>query len=248
MEQILEQIKNKLDVLDQRSERIENKLSNCHEELKKLTLENAELREENIKLKEQVMEQDDRLDLLEKETRKKKIVIQGIQDSQEECDLELKEKIRTVLRKIEVQINIENETQEVIRLGRYGNGRTRPVLIELNTWNKKWEIMKSAKKLRDFKDLKIWITEDYSKKVREQRKTLLDHMKKARANGQKAVISYNKLIVNGDSYTTEQIKDETAKKKGRLASQRSPQTDNEERVQQVRKLDSRKTDTSFSKN
>ncbi|KAF5296553.1 hypothetical protein FQA39_LY12471 [Lamprigera yunnana] len=59
-----------------------------------------------------------------------------------------------------------------------------------------------AKKL---KGTNIWISEDYSKQVQKQRKLLLPYMKKARTKGNKANFDQNKLIINGERYTLEQI-------------------------------------------
>lgn len=53
-------------------------------------------------------------------------------------------------------------------------------MVEVISWNKKFGIMRSAKNL---KGQNIWITEDYTKKLQEQRKILIQHMKIAREEG-----------------------------------------------------------------
>lgn len=247
MEELMKGIQDKLDRMDKRSERIETKIDTFQKELQNVKQENIRLKEENKELCTKITEQENRIEILERESRKKKIIVKGIQETEEESELILKEKIRKMLQKIEIPINMETETWEVRRIGRIFQDRKtpRPIIIEFASWNKKMEVLKAAKKL---KGSDIWISEDYTKQVQQQRKILIGHMKEARSKGYRANISYNKLIINGEYYNTEQVHhyadheeeqqdqgEGDMKKKGRTMSQRSPTVQSEEDPERLKK-------------
>ncbi|KAL3268662.1 hypothetical protein HHI36_007765 [Cryptolaemus montrouzieri] len=71
----------------------------------------------------------------------------------------------------------------------------RPVLTELRSWNIKAEIIKAAKNL---KGTKIYMKENYSKDILQNRKHLFKIMMEARDKGQRKIIKYDKLIINGE--------------------------------------------------
>lgn len=248
MEEILQDIQNKLEKMDKRNERIENKMDVIYGEIQEIKSENAKLKEENETLKKKNTEIENQMEIMEKEIRKNKIIVQGIKEMENESDLSIKENIRKMLTEIGMEINMENETREVRRIGKKIQNRDipRPILIEFASGSKKIEVLKAAKKL---KGSDIWISEDYSKQVQEQRKLLVPHMKEARTKGNKAILRHNKLIINDESYTIEQIEKQTddnqttrrqrnygkigntredeSKKNGRTVSQRSPANGNE---------------------
>lgn len=236
MEELLEKINEKLEKLEameEQGKRIETKIDLFQKELQNVKDENQKLIIENGKLKQQVIEQNKRIEMLDKEVRRKKIVIKGIEEAEEESRLMIQEKIRCMLRDMGISINIEGEISEIKRIGQVFQGRKgpRPVLVEFVSWNKKMEVLKASNTL---KGSEIWISGDYTKQVQEQRKFLIQRMKEARAKGYSATIKQNDLIVNGERYTIKQLENlkgdnntegkgtEEMKKKGRTSSQRSP--------------------------
>ncbi|KAJ3628559.1 hypothetical protein MTP99_015858 [Tenebrio molitor] len=48
--------------------------------------------------------------------------------------------------------------------------------------------------------------EDFTKKVKEERKQLIPHLKQAKQEGHKALIKYDKLIIEGKPYGAEYFK------------------------------------------
>ncbi|KAK4877387.1 hypothetical protein RN001_009893 [Aquatica leii] len=67
-------------------------------------------------------------------------------------------------------------------------------------------ILKNAKTL---KGTDIWINEDYLKEVQEERRRLIPYMTEAKNKGYKALIRYDKLIINNETYRTKDLeKDE----------------------------------------
>lgn len=137
------------------------------------------------------------MESLEKQIRRKNLIIKGIVDEEKEEELITKEKVEAVLSKMGIKIEIESETEEIRRIGKYIEGRARPVIIKLMKFNKKIEILKNSNNL---KGTEIWIDEDYPKEVQEERRQLIPIMKTAREQGQKAQLRYNKLIINNELY------------------------------------------------
>ncbi|KAK4875437.1 hypothetical protein RN001_011859 [Aquatica leii] len=134
--------------------------------------------------------QEKRIRILEREVRKKNIVIKGIKYNEQEN---------------------EKETQEKV--------------------NAKNEYFKNAKTL---KGTDIWIDEDYPKEVQDERRRLIPYMKEARNKGYKALIRYDKLIINNETYRTKDLEKDEEHENGetsdksrqkRTVNERSPESD-----------------------
>lgn len=243
MEEFLEHLKGKLD-------RIEGKLDNMSEEMGEIKRENREMRQENKQLKAELNEVNKRVEILEREIRKKNLVIHGLQETDNEEPQMLQRKVQEVLIKTGVQIK-EEELSEVRRMGILKNNKARPTFVQLASGKKRTEILKGGHNL---KGSNVYINEDYSKEIQTQRRELIYHMKKAREQGNNAKINYNKLTINGEVYTIEQVrnwtKNETEKEmeterinKGRTISQRSPSEERQrEKILKITQTRSRSTD------
>lgn len=72
-------------------------------------------------------------------------------------------------------------------------------MVTFVAFKTKMKIWENKNKL---KDTRIWIEEDYPKKVNEERKKLRPHLIEARKKGQHAIIKYNALIINGEKNRT----------------------------------------------
>jgi len=239
MLKLLQDINSKLDTIEDRNDRMEKKLDKYQEEMNKLKDVNAKLLNENELLKQGLTEQEKRIEKLEREIRKNKIVIHGVEEQKEESDMQIKEKIRVILTEMDVSINTEEELTQIRRLGKEYEGRIRPIMIEVRSWNKKIEIFNATKKLRG---TKIYFEEDFSKEIIKQRKELIVFMKQYRKEGHHAILKYNNLLINGQKFSLDNLKqieqqeneDETHKsegtKKGRTLSQRSPENDGSEEL------------------
>lgn len=82
------------------------------------------------------------------------------------------------IKEIENETDMENVIKEIRRIDiKMKNGTTpRPNLMKFVSGSKKMEVLKAAKR---FQGSDIWISEDYSKQVQEQRKKLAPYMKEA---------------------------------------------------------------------
>lgn len=181
-------------------------------------------KQENVQLKKQLIQQEQKIKEIEQEIRRKNIVIKGLEDREDEMGEEINQKLKKIFIKMEVKIDDNIDIEEVRRIGKYKRGTNRPILMKMARSKKKFEILKQTKTLRG---TDIWIEEDYTKEVQEERKLLIPHLKEARQKGYNARLRYNKLIINKEVFTIqdfvqeEQVETTTDKK--RTLSERSPE-------------------------
>lgn len=193
----------KMEKVEEMFGRIELKLHDMDGKLEYITKEMTALKLENKELKENAEKQEKRIELLEREVRRKNLVVKGVVDEEREGETDTQEKIVSVLQKIGVGIDVNNEVEEIRRIGRYEARRTRPILIKLVTFNKKQEVLKNATKL---KGSDIWINEDYPREIQEERRKLFPKLKQAREKGYRAHIRYNKLIIDNKASESEDMR------------------------------------------
>lgn len=164
------------------------------------------------------------MEIVEKQIRRNNIVIQGIEDGGND---NVKDKVKELFTRIGADVKIEKDITEIIRLGPYNPAKKRAVLVKLNGWEQKMKIYNQTKKL---KGSNIWINDEFSRKVIQDRKELIPRLKEARDKGHSASLRYNKLIIDGVSYGIEdmsRIEPEIQESKKRATSEWSPQNDNQ---------------------
>lgn len=183
VKEMFQQIKSKLDMMD-------GKLEILNKEMKELKQENAELKAKTEK-------QEQRMEILEREIRRKNLVIKGICDDENEEKIKTEMKVETMLQKIGVKIDQKTDIDEVRRIGRYQTETKRPILLKLMKESKRTEILSKAKGL---KGTEIWIDQDYPKEVQKERKELIPQLIEARQKGYMAQLRYNKLIINKEVF------------------------------------------------
>lgn len=84
----------------------------------------------------------------------------------------------------------------------YQIGKTKTVILELNSFKKKTELLKNGNKL---KGSGVFISPDLTREDRLLHKALYHHLKEARSRGKNPQIRGNKLIVDGRAYTLEEL-------------------------------------------
>lgn len=165
--------------------------------------------------------QEIRIDGLEKHIRKRNIMIFGVEETENSyVDLE-----NIILQIINTVIGIpllRAEIETVRRLGR-NDGKTRPIVLTLTTTGKKILLLKGKKKLEK---TNYYIKEDFPPKVLEKRKELQPELQKARDEGKRAIIKYDKLIItenkNKNSTNTYQNKNKRNMSRSPENIQREP--------------------------
>lgn len=202
-----------------------NKIDMVDKKLDPLTtrLDNVEIKVENNSKKIESCDKE-----MEREKRKRNVIIFGIEVDEEENYLSLEEKVRNLIRE---KMNITILSTEVDSIRRFGNvqNNKRPIIMSLTTWKRKMELISNG---RHLKGTGIIIKEDFPKEVQQIRKALYDEMMEHRRNGRKAFIKYDKLIVDGiemnekqqDEEVVEMMEEDTEKGGGNEKGKRKADT------------------------
>lgn len=166
----------------------------------KTGMEMVRLKEENENLKRTSKMQNDRLQRIERGLKAKNLVFNGIPEPNDECNV--KEIIHQIINeKLEVACN-EDDIESVERLGAKGK-YPRTVHVKFRKELLRNTVIKNRKEL---KGTSIFIDEDFPYEVRQERKILREVLKSKKQCGQNGYIRYNKLIIDGEEYTVEDIK------------------------------------------
>ena len=190
----------KLGILEENWEKLRKELMD--ETISKVR---TELGEELIKtttkhVMEQIKEEN------EKEKKKENIIMYNVKESRKERPEErIKDDSDLVSDIIEHSLETTDyNIEQVIRLGKAENGRTRPLLVKLRTEKQKWNVIKNAKKLKNATNddrKKIGIALDMTEKERELEKKLRAELKRRRDNGETGLyIKNGKLIKAREDY------------------------------------------------
>ena len=158
-------------VINEKLTSIEEKFEDCKAELEKL------IKKENEEVKIIFTEEGERLENLEKETRKRNIVIKGLDDTADDT-VDLQMKIEELIARMGVSLNVGLDKNEIFRLGKFIEGKIRPVLVKLQSFDKKIAIYQNSKKL---KVSNIWVDDDATKAVQDKRRRLISHLKSSSA-------------------------------------------------------------------
>lgn len=129
-------------------------------------------------------------------------VLIASQTRREDCERKVLEFCSNVL-KIEnaadvIQIDVAH------RVGRFVRGKNRPVVARFMNTSSKMRV-KSALRNIDLRQTPFNVSEQYPNSVLNRRKELIDVMKMARRDGNRAVLVRDKLFINGQLYVPKPV-------------------------------------------
>ncbi|KAF2894726.1 hypothetical protein ILUMI_11450 [Ignelater luminosus] len=110
------------------------------------------------------------------------LVIKKVINGEQGTWHEIKEQTGKILQHINVNINMKAEVDELRRIAKHKAGRYRSILLKLTPVNKNLQILKETKALRG---TDIWIEEDYTKHILEEKKLLIPELKETRKKDHK---------------------------------------------------------------
>lgn len=90
------------------------------------------------------------------------------------------------------------------RVGAPKEGYDRPLIVKFLNYKTKCEVLGNAFKLKQLKDQKIWIEEDFSPRIQFVRKQLRDFARANRQPNDKMKISFDKLLLKNRRYRYDQ--------------------------------------------
>lgn len=188
-------------------EEIKEMMRNIFEEIKEMRKENKEyqedmklIKQENEKLKleienlrnriEKMETIEQKVEKIEQDKRKNNLVITGLKINAKNNE-EIKQKTELFLNEhIQAEINIKKayKTNDMM------------IVVELEDFEKKLEILKRKGKITYFKDNKIYIDSDLTENERKIQKELRDKAKIEKEKKNRVKIGYQYIIINGQKW------------------------------------------------
>lgn len=152
----------------------------------------GQILQEVVGVREKMEKNTSRLDFLEKEKRKRNLLVFGVEEKEDETMRDLEETIMEIARIIKSDLRLV-EVDYISRMGKKKNdGKNRPVILSLTTLRRKIEMIANKKYL---KDTNYYLKEHYTKEIVEKRKVLNKEVMKLREEGKYAVVKFDKLVV-----------------------------------------------------
>ncbi|KAJ2941255.1 hypothetical protein O0L34_g3452 [Tuta absoluta] len=152
-----------------------------------------EMQEKQRESEEKIAMLENKLEKFTNEQKKRNLVFHGMKQEKKW------EKEAEILKIINKEMNIKLSEEEICHTKVLGKSQNAPLLIQLTTQKKKVQILKNKKLITSEG---VYVTEDFSKKIREERKNLQEKLKEERTKGNLAYIKFNKLIVKEKSDQT----------------------------------------------
>lgn len=160
------------------------------------------MQNENIAVKNELKRKDRAIDELEKETKKKNLVISGLT---EEINENLFLKVINVIQAICYQFS-QDDIDCTYRVGTTQSAKTREVIVELYSRYVKEEVLKGRKKLRESELTRnIWINEDLPPRTRKSKGLMRDIMRRANEKQIPCTMSGDKLTCNNITYDVQYL-------------------------------------------
>lgn len=157
------------------------------------------LKEDNELLRKENNDQNEKIRRIMRGLRARNVVFEGVEERQDEMNAE------NLVHKIIVEkLAIDCKYDDIAcaeRLGSQGN-YSRPIHVRFRNESIRNIVMKNRKKL---KGSTIFIDEDFTPEVREERRMLREILKKEKQAGQNGYIKYDKLIIDNESHTAKDI-------------------------------------------
>ena len=172
---------------------IKTELRELHDEVADLRKENDSLKQENVDLRSCLQEMDVKIDDLECRSRRNNLLFYGLSRFENESHQDLEQTVQEFLTdRLEL-----SESVSFDRVHRVSDRPNSPVIVRCCSYKDKITIMKAKGKLRGSK---VFISEDFSLRVRSIRKVLAPHLKTAKQAGKRATMVFDHLIIDGKKF------------------------------------------------
>ena len=137
----------------------------------------------------------------DKVLREANLVVTGLDDVKEETEEVTREKVEEVLQKgLRLAPSGHGSVHHAVRLGKYAEGRKRPVLVKCKSSAGAGEVLKSRSSLKDAEGFGgVYVNPDRTPEERERVRKAVAEMKKLRAEKKEAYVTLQgDLVVVGE--------------------------------------------------
>ena len=170
----------------------QTKVKELEKDLQAVKLELQKAKNDNTTMREHIIK-------TEAQERRNNLIFEGcaekVGENREDC-------LDIVYKILGEQMEIDNPTSIVIdrchRMPAQSNQKAKPIILKVHYFSDREKIWNSRGKL---KGSGIWINEDYPVEIKKRRQILQPIMRKARQDGLRSSLSYDRLYVAGKMYT-----------------------------------------------
>ena len=158
-----------------------------------LKQENDDLRTENSRLLSRMEEIERKTDDLEDRSKRNNIIVHGIARDKNEKGSDCEALVREmIVDKLELTGDFEFD-----RVHRINSKENSPIVARFTFYKDKETVLKAKNKL---KGSTVFIGQDFSRRVRDLRKRLAPHLKKAKSQSKRATMVYDHLLIEGKKF------------------------------------------------
>nr|KAG5713857.1 hypothetical protein BaRGS_024484 [Batillaria attramentaria] len=184
------------------------------EQMNKMQGELSEVVKENRELKDKVDKLEEKLDDVEGRSRRNNLIFhniphpQGRTETWADCE-------KAVKKVVKEEMGIEDDV-EIERAHRLKGGRQtpHPIIVCFSKFKDKERILAERRSLRD-NESDVFISEDFTPRVREKRKKLLPFLQEAKDANKRAFLRFDTLVIEGKSYIFDAATNGLVERRGR---------------------------------
>eukprot|EP00745_Piridium_sociabile_P038347 TRINITY_DN699_c0_g1_i12.p1 TRINITY_DN699_c0_g1~~TRINITY_DN699_c0_g1_i12.p1 ORF type:complete len:280 (-),score=67.35 TRINITY_DN699_c0_g1_i12:640-1356(-) len=174
-----EEVKQEFNALREDNVSLKEELRGLREEVSGLRQQNQDLQRKNDHLAEKLDYLDRKVDDLEGRSKRNNLVFYGVARRENETNSDCEDILKDLFTdKLELARDVEMD-----RVHRVSSRPDSPIVARCVFYKQKVDILKAKTKL---KGTNIFVGEDFSTKVRDLRKRLTPHLKRARGDGKRA--------------------------------------------------------------
>ncbi|XP_045484610.1 uncharacterized protein LOC123689277 [Pieris rapae] len=191
----MEEIKNMLVIMQQDIKQQKQDMLDMKEDIKCTIINSLNDKFNHLELKNELLEknleeQTKKINNLERQFRRKNLILFGVEESEKSYD-ELEEMVINIINTY-IKISCETHNIEAVRrLGKKGE-KVRPIVITSNTLGFKLKIQKNKHYLQN---TSYYLKEDYPIEILNKRRELQVQVQKEKDAGNTAFIKYDKIII-----------------------------------------------------
>ncbi|KAG7295428.1 hypothetical protein JYU34_021602 [Plutella xylostella] len=211
MEEIMKMLSKIQEDLKIQKQEIKNMEENIKQSIsQKLDKKFTAVEEKTYFLEKKIVEQESTIEQMDRQMRRKNLIFFGLKETERSYE-ELQNMVLEVINStMKINCNV-SEIEAVRRLGKRSD-KIRPVILTLTTLGKKIELLKNKKQLDNSQ---IYIKQDFTKKVLQERQELKNELNRQIELGNRAAIRHGKIITLPNKERDAQTLNETQNRKKR---------------------------------
>ena len=192
----LAEVKQDINELKENYVSLQTEVKGLRDEVADLREDNRHLHRTNDNLLKKLQDCDARIDDLEGRSKRNNLIFYGMHRRENETNADC-EGILKDLFTDKLDLSGEYEFDRVHRLNARQDS---PIIARCTSYKLKVDVLKAKRKL---KGTPVFVGEGFSRGVREVRRRLAPHLKKARQDGCRAAMVFNYLLVDGKRFTVD---------------------------------------------